>query len=170
MLDPREPAGKRNPIEEFLRHLPGFRGYFELEDRRESDALTRKWLADQLDGAKRALNALSQSLVDQGQLDALPQIDRLRGRLDKLIARIRGAMRGYSGFFDRVQIDADTLERVYFYDLDLMQNVDAWVQAAGQLPASQAQWTDALADLRNRLEQLDRQWDGRDELFRNMKE
>ena len=52
--------------------------------------------------AKQALDDVNRALVDAGQIDVLPQFDRVRGRLDKLIGRIRGAMRGYSGWFDLV--------------------------------------------------------------------
>ena len=100
MLDPSEHAEDRNFIETILRYIPGFRGYLEKEYRRESDELQRDWLADQLTRSKRAIGDLSRPLADAGQIDILPEIDRLRGRLDKLIARIRGAMQGYSGFFD----------------------------------------------------------------------
>lgn len=168
MLDPSEQARQRNPIEEFLRYIPGFRGYLEREDRRESDSAARQWLADQLERAKRSLAPLSQTLIVEGQLDALPQVDRLRARLDKRIAQIRGAMRGYSGFLDRVQIDIDALDRVYLHDLDLMQHVDEMVQTIEQLPSRQAQLTDALTDVHNRLDQLDRDWDARDGLLRGM--
>ncbi len=168
MLDPSEPTRRHNPIEGFLRYLPGFRGYLEREDRRESDAATRQWLADQLQRAKSTLATLNQTLVDQGQLDLLPQVDRLRARLDKLIARLRGAMRGYSGFLDRVQIDASTLDRVYLHDLDLMQHVDDLVQTIQQLPSPDTQLPNALSDLHARLAQLDRDWDSREETLRGM--
>lgn len=165
MQDPTDPTRKQTTLEQFLQYVPGFRGYLEREERRESDAEARRWLADQLDRAKRALASQSQTLVAQGQIDALPQVDRLRARLDKLIARIRGAMRGYSGFFDRVQIDADALERIYLHDLDLMQHVDELVHSIEQLP--QDQLPQALADFHPRLDQLDRELDARDQMLQS---
>ncbi len=168
MLDPSESPRQHDPIKGFLRYLPGFRGYLEREDRRESDTATRQWLADQLQRAKSVLTPLNQTLADLGQLDLLPQVDRLRARLDKLIARIRGAMRGYSGFFDRVQIDTDALDRVYLHDLDLMQRVDDLVQTIQQLPSSDLQFPNAFPDLHARLAQLDRDWDTREQILRQM--
>lgn len=168
MQEPSRHARKRNPIEEFLRYIPGFQGYLEREYRRESDELARQWLAEQLERSKRVLGKLSQSLVDQGQIDILPRIDRLRGQLDKLIARIRGAMQGYSGFFDLVQVDADMLDRIYLYDLDLMEQVDAIVKAVEQLPSRQDHLADGLADVHSLLDKLDRQWDQRDDTLRGL--
>lgn len=72
-----EPAGhaeKRGRIEAILRHIPGFRGYLEKEDRRQSDQLQRQWLADRLQRSKRSMDQLARSLADAGQIDVLPQI------------------------------------------------------------------------------------------------
>ncbi len=90
MPEPREHTINRNLVESVLRYIPGFRGYLEKEYRRASDDLQRVWLADRLQRSKRAIDELTRPLVDAGQIDLLPQVDRLRGRLDKLIGRIRG--------------------------------------------------------------------------------
>jgi hypothetical protein len=168
MQDPSRHARKRNAIEDVLRHLPGFQGYLEKEYRRESDELTRQRLADQLSRSKQALEGLSRRLADKAQLDDLPRIDRLRGVLDRLIARIRGAMQGYSGFFDLVQIDEDALDRIYLFDLDLISQGEAIVQAVEQLPTGQGDLADTLTEVRSRLEQFDRLWDQRDDMLRGL--
>ena len=105
MPEPRQHTEHRNALESLLRHIPGFRGYLEKEYRRDSDALQRTWLSDRLQQAKRSLDTVSSQLADAGRLDLLTQYDRLRAKLDKLIARIRGAWQGYSGIFDLVRID-----------------------------------------------------------------
>ena len=124
MPEPKEHMEDRNWIESILRYIPGFRGYLEKENRRESDDLQRDWLADRLQRSKRALDDLGRMLADAAQIDVLPQVDRLRGRIDKLIGRIRGAMQGYSGFFDLVRVREDLLDRVYEHDVALMKQVD----------------------------------------------
>jgi hypothetical protein len=98
MRDLTEHFERRNALETILRYIPGFHGYLEKEYRRDADALQRQWLADQLQQAKRPLDDLGRTWLERGQLDQLGQIDLLRSRLDQLIGRIRGAMRGYSGF------------------------------------------------------------------------
>jgi len=113
MPEPKEHTEKRNIVETILRYIPGFRGYLEKEYRRDSDHLQREWLADRLQRSKRAIDQFSRPLADAGKIDLLPEVDRLRGKLDTLIARIRGAMRGYSGFFDLVRVDEALLDRVY---------------------------------------------------------
>ena len=94
MPDPRQHAENRGYIESFLRVIPGFRGYLEKEYRRESDALARAWLVENLDKGKNILDNWGRILVDAGQIDALPQIDRIRSRVDKVMSRIKGAVQG----------------------------------------------------------------------------
>ena len=152
-----------------MRHLPGFRGYLEREYRRESDELQRNWLADRLQRSKRAIDELARQLADAAQVDLLPQIDRLRVRLDRLLGRVRGAMQGYSGFFDLVRIDVPLLDRVYEHDAALNEQVDAFAKAAEQLPGKQDQVPAAVADLLGQIDQIERQWDAREDMLKGVK-
>lgn len=168
MPDPSKHAKDRNWIESILRNIPGFRGYLEKEYRRESDELQREWLADRLTRAKRAIGDLTRPLADAGQIDALPQVDRLRGRLDKLIGRIRGAMQGYSGFFDLVRIREPQLEQIYEHDAQLVADVDALGAAIEKLPERQGEIADALPPLLDQIDALERQWDKREDLLKGL--
>jgi len=169
-VEPREHAEQRGAIGSFLRRIPGFGGYLEKEYRRESDAMTRRWLADRLQRSKRGIDELARPLADAGRIELLPQLDRFRGRLDKLIGRIRGAMHGYSGFFDLVQIDEARLEAVYEHDLRLMDNAEALGQAVEGLPARRDQLDAALPELTSQIDALERQWDLRDSILKGWEE
>ncbi|EAQ81312.1 hypothetical protein [Blastopirellula marina] len=136
MVDPKQHASNRGAIETILRYIPGFSGYLEKEYRRDADTLTRKWIADRLDRAKSPLDTYGRMLVDLGQIDQLPMIDRLRAKLDTAIGRLRGAMPGYSGFFDFVQIGEDQLDDLYDYDGSLITEADTVAGAIEKLPAS----------------------------------
>ena len=168
MPEPSDHAKHRNLIESVLRYIPGFRGYLEKEYRRESDELQRQWLADRLQRSKRAIDQLARPLADAGQIDALPQIDRLRGRLDKLIFRIQGAMQGYSGFFDLVRVREDVLDRVYEHDVALMHDVDALARAVEELPGRPDQIAATVPDLFGRIDKLERQWDVREDMLKGL--
>ena len=168
MPEPSEHAKHRNLIESVLRYIPGFRGYLEKEYRRESDELQRRWLADRLQRSKRAIDQLTRPLADAGQIDALPQIDRLRGRLDKLIFRIQGAMQGYSGFFDLVRVREDLLDRVYEHDVALMHDVDALARAVEELPGQPDQIAATVPDLFGRIDKLESQWDLREDMLKGL--
>lgn len=168
MPEPKKHAEQRNLIETILRYIPGFRGYLEKEYRRDSDELAREWLADRLQRSKRAIDDLSRPLADAGQIDALPQVDRLRGRLDKLLARIRGAMQGYSGFFDLVRVREDLLDRIYEHDVRLMRKVDALGDAIEQLPAQHGGITAALPGLLGQIDSLEDEWDLREDMLKGL--
>lgn len=166
MSEPSEHASQRGPVETFLRRLPGFRGYLEKEYRRESDRMARDYLADRLQRAKQSIDALARALANAGRLETLPELDRLRGRVDKLVGRIRGAVQGYSGFFDFVKVDEARLDDVYQHDMDLVQQVEALEQSLAGLPEPQEQFAGRLRGLFEELEKLDRRWSQRDELLR----
>lgn len=168
MPEPREHTRNRNLVESVLRYIPGFRGYLEKEYRRESDDLQRDWLADRLQRSKLAIDELTRPLADAGQIDLLPRVDRLRGRLDKLIGRIRGAVQGYSGFFDLVEVDEELLTRVYEHDVALMQEVDALAAAVEKLPGRQENLAAGIADLLRQADQLERLWDVREDMLKGL--
>ena len=166
MPEPKAHAQNRNWVETILHYIPGFRGYLAKENRRESDDLQRDWLADRLQRSKRALDEITRPLADAGQIDVLPQVDRIRGRLDKLIARIRGAMQGYSGFFDLVRVDEALLERVYEHDLALMEKVEALAATIEELPADGQEISNRLPGILNLIDDAERRWDGREDLLK----
>ena len=144
MTEPKDYGENRNLVESILRRIPGFQGYLEKEYRRESDQLQRKWLADRLQRAKPAIDELGQSLLGAGLVDILPQLDRLRARIDKVVWQIRSGMQGYSGFFDLVRVDEELLERVYEHDVALIGRVEALAEAVEALPDDPDQIGSAL--------------------------
>jgi hypothetical protein len=165
MPEPMDHTRDRNFVEDILRRVPGFQGYLEKEYRRASDDLQRDWLADRLQRAKRAIDSASRPLADAGQIDALPQLDRMRGRLDKLIARIRGAVQGYSGFFDLVRVDETLLERVYEHDVALMEQVEALGATIEQLPPDGPKIADRLPAIVGMIDDTERRWDSREDML-----
>ncbi len=168
MPEPKDHARKRNFIETILRHVPGFRGYLEKEYRRESDALARQWLGERLQRSKRSMDRWTRPLADAGQIDLLPEVDRLRHRLDTLIARIRGAMRGYSGFFDLVRVREELLDRVYEHDVALMEEIDALGEAVEGLAGQQEAIAQALGGLHDSIDAVEVHWDQREDMLKGL--
>lgn len=168
MPEPKEHARNRNIIESMLRKIPGFRGYLEKEYRRKGDDLQRDWLADRLQRSKRAIDEVTRPLADAGQIDLLPEVDRLRGRLDKLLGRIRGAVQGYSGFFDLVRVDEELLDRVYEHDAGLVGEVDTLAEAVENLPDQPEKLAGLLGDLLRRTDDLERLWDVREDMLKGL--
>ena len=103
-MDPSRHADNRGIIESVLRKIPGFKGYLEKDYRRESDQLARNYIADKLQSSKTDLDKIMRDLLNNAQLDALPEGERLKAKIDKVSARIKGDVQGYSGFFDLVRV------------------------------------------------------------------
>jgi len=168
MPQPSEHTDNRNFVERILRKIPGFKGYLEKEYRRDSDALQRKWLGDRLQRAKRGLDDLAVTLTDQGRLDALPAVEKLRYRLDRLIGRIRGAMQGYSGVFDLVRIDETVLDEVYQHDLALVDRVETLGTRLEALPGKTGEAGEELAALTAEVDAIEKHWDDREDILRGL--
>ena len=174
MPEPREHMQNRGEFESILRKIPGFHGYLEKEYRRESDELQREWLADTLQRSKRGLDEYARRLVDDAQLDAIPQVDRLRSRLDKIIARIRGAVQGYSGVFDLVKIGEKELDAIYDHDAALMGAVDDLARDVEDLGAYATAATASggpatvFPQLLEKIERIETGWDAREDLLKGL--
>lgn len=162
-IDPASHGQQRNFVESILNWIPGFHGYLQKDYRQESDHLARTWLADRLQRAKRPLDDYLQTLVAQLKIDDLPQYERLRTKLDTLISKLRGDVRGYSGFFDYVRIDEAKLDEVYELDMALIEDVDRLAQRIERLattdatPATQA--TELLREADNVADKYQRRGD-----------
>jgi hypothetical protein len=165
VVDPSRHAQKKNWLESIAQSIPGFSGYLDREDRREGDALTRKWLEDRLQQSKRGLDERLRSLLDAGQLDALPAWERVRSRLDGFMNKIRSAERGYSGFFDFVKVTEDELDQVYQLDSGLVADVRAWAELVEQPGEATAQ---AAADLLRKLEVIEANFGKRGDILRGI--
>ncbi|GAB6165345.1 hypothetical protein JCM19992_13450 [Thermostilla marina] len=168
MPEPIEHTKHRNWIETILRYIPGFRGYLEKEYRRDSDELQRQWLADRLQRSKRAMDNVGGLLAEAGLIDVLPRIDRIRSQVDHLIARIRGAMQGYSGFFDLVRVDEALLDKLYDFDVRLIGVVDDLAGTIETLADRQEGVESVLPQIEQKIENLQDLWDERDDLLQGL--
>ncbi|HET7290839.1 MAG TPA: hypothetical protein VFM88_00310 [Vicinamibacteria bacterium] len=121
---------QQNVLEGIANRIPGFRGYRDKELRRDADRLEREHLARQLEDCKKALDGIAADATRSGALDGINAVETARKRLDKVVARIRYADRGYAGFFDAVKVDEEALQRVYAFDAALLDEVERIREAA----------------------------------------
>jgi hypothetical protein len=168
MADPSRHADTRNALESLVRKIPGFKGYLEKDDRRDSDALARSLISQHLQKCKASLDQFERSLVTAGRLDELSRCESIRSRLNLLQSRVEGAMRGYSGFFDFVRVDAALLDQVYDHDLSLVEDAAAMVATAEQLTVNPGQAEGTLKQLEQRLTALGNQLDERSKILEGL--
>jgi hypothetical protein len=146
----------QNWLEKIANAIPGFKGYREKELRRDSDRLQREHLSSRLEECKRSLNEIAAAATRGGDLDIINDVETARKRLDKVVARIRYADRGYAGFFDAIKVDETVLGRIYDFDLSLLDGVDGSRVAATDAAAASAETRkEALSALIARIDALD---------------
>jgi hypothetical protein len=118
--------------------------------------------------AKPSLDTYGRTLTSAKKLDLLGELDRFKSRLDRTVSRLRGAMPGYSGFFDLVQIDEHLLDRVYAHDVKTMDTVDTLAGAIENLATMPADATSPLAALSDQLIQVDQAIEHRTDILKGL--
>ena len=111
-------------FKKLLSKIPGFNGYFERGNRRNSDKLLRETIASRYEQLWQRLSGLQRDLIRQGDLNHVSDLEAAAIKLRQFIDRLRTASYGYAGFFDAVKIKEDDLAKVYQYDLELMNRAD----------------------------------------------
>lgn len=111
-------------LEQLVRKVPGFKGYFERQDRRVADRLLRERLVLVLGEQLREFGRLQKRLVEGG---GVRYMDRLRGvdaMLRTFVDKVESAPSGYAGLLDAVKVDEAALARVYAFDYALFAYQD----------------------------------------------
>ena len=111
---------KMNWFERVLHKIPGFKGYYEREFRRDADRLQREFIVSQLREIKNSLNHTIQNVSRQKNLELLTEYDLFAKGLEKTINEIRYADQGYSGFFDLIKIKEAELDSIYQLDGEIV--------------------------------------------------
>ena len=148
-------------LERLAARVPGIAGYREREARRETDRRVRAHLAATLEGAGTDLDALRRALP----LEALDAVGRIGRTLDRTIAGLRHAEAGYSGLLDQLKVREAELERIYAFDLSLVDDVGALAAALREAAAGPPPDGTRLVELLRRAEGLDRELALRKSLF-----
>jgi hypothetical protein len=153
-MDIQEKARERmNWFENILHKIPGFKGYYEKEFRRDADHVQRDFIVAQLRKVQTGMNGVIQAASRQKDFELLREYDLFVKTLDKSIGAIRYADQGYTGFFDLVKIQEIELDRVYQQDTQIVEAADAFSKEFKKLAASPLE-PSGLTPLRERLEQI----------------
>jgi hypothetical protein len=115
---------ERGTVENLLARLPGFRGYMEMNARRQADRMVREHVAEQLQAQLNRLSTIEKELLDAGGLAYMSKTRSIKTKFQTFIDRVATDTPGYSGFFDAVKIEADDLSVVYSFDMALLRYGD----------------------------------------------
>ena len=155
-------ADMQQTIQHLAQIIPGYAGYQAKERRRDADKILRERLATQFDGQRDRLIRLTQQATTSDLFQYLTALERANQQLQRLIARLRTAPRGYAGWFDAAQIQEADLDQLYKFDSSLATGVDKLSIALDNLtvairnnaaiPAQTAALTDVTAELNQRMD------------------
>ncbi len=112
-------------LERLVRFVPGVAGYQDRENARATDKQVRMRLVDEMHRMILALEEDKARLAESADLSALPRLDRLSGRLERLSRSVEFAGRGYTGLFDLHKVDGGALDQLYSFDLGLFDVLSA---------------------------------------------
>jgi hypothetical protein len=157
-----EAKAQRNWLERLGEKIPGLRGFQDRELRREVDKKQREYLAKLVAESKRGVRDQAQKYTDAAQIGSLHLFDRLDRRLDGLSQSIRFSDYGATGFFDVEKIDEAELEKIYAFDLTLIDDMNALSEILSAIPApGQGDPTAAVEEALQSLSNLEEKWSGR---------
>ena len=158
-----EARGQRNWLERLGEKIPGFSGYQDRELRRDVDRRQREHLSRRLGRVKTASRALARDYTDAGRIGTLHLFERLDRRLDGLAQSIRFADYGMSGLFDVDKIGEEELERLYEFDVALLDDIEGLAAAVGALPGpGEGDVTGSIGQVMDLVDALRDKWAERD--------
>ena len=135
-----DPLGKitegKDLIGKVRNFLAGFVGYVDRENRREADKLLRETIVQRYEEQWNRISELQRQLVSAGQLELVDDLEAATIKLRAFVDRVKGASYGYAGFFDAVRIHSDELEKVYEYDVALLEGAQNIANAVDNVATS----------------------------------
>ena len=111
-------------LEKLARRIPGYAGYKDQENRRDADKILREFLASELEKGKKRLEKIKYRRSKSLMLDDLDELDRMSGKIERVIDRMKVIGYGYTGFFDAIRIREQELDMMYAYDSSLTDEID----------------------------------------------
>jgi len=153
--------------------VSGFVGYYDRERRRDADKLLRDTVADRYEEHWDRVSAIQARMIGAKMLEFVDDVEVAAINLRTFVDRVRGAPRGYAGFFDAVRIHREELESLYQYDLGLLDFSDQVAEAVDGLEAAITNPDDVPAAIKNLVDvadQASRAYDRRSEAILNEQE
>lgn len=135
-----DPLGKINEGKDLVgkikNTLAGFLGYVDRENRRDADKILREGIAQRIEKQWGRVSEIQRDMVNEGQLELVDDLEAGALKLRQFTDRLKTAVYGYAGFFDAVRIKQDELEKLYAFDVALLEVVDEIERAVDNVEAS----------------------------------
>jgi hypothetical protein len=128
--------------------IPGFKGYVERQNRRDSDKLIRDTIFHRFRELEGRISDLQVEFINKGEIEQTDDLEKAALRLRTFADRVRTAPRGYGSLFEAIKINEPELVKLYEFDAALLDKVDEIDRAIDNIQESVG--TDGLpAAIRN---------------------
>jgi hypothetical protein len=141
-------------LEKAIRLIPGYKGYKSKEERRDNDHLFRMTLVSRLDSLRTDISEIPADLRGPSALKSVTDFDRILKRLERVTDEIRFASRGYRGWFDMHKVREDELDKLYAFDISLVEDIEELEESLGALQAAAAAGSDLRQPIDNMVDIL----------------
>lgn len=116
--------------------IPGFSGYIDRQERRNSDKLLREIISSRFSGQWQRVSQLQQDFISEGEIGYLDDLEKSALKIRTFADRIKTSTRGYSSVFEAVKIDEEALNKLLEYDNALLDLSDQIGNAIDHIQAS----------------------------------
>lgn len=141
-------TGSMDFFKKIASKIPGFKGYIERQNRRDSDKLIRDTIYRRFRELEGRISDLQVEFINQGEIKYTDDLEKAALRLRTFADRVRTAPRGYSSLFEAVKVNEVELAKLYEYDATLLDKSEEIGRAIDNIQASVG--TDGLpAAIRN---------------------
>ncbi len=165
-MDIKERGKKqRNWIEKGLNNIPGFKGYYNRELRRDSDKLQRDFIVLKLNEIMGEFKKLIKKVTRESDLGRLTDYGDLLKYFEKVINNIKYSDRGYTGFFDLIKIREAELDVIYEKDVEIVEEVLGLKNDFHNIEDILSD-QDKIDKIRSALESIEKSYEKRNEILR----
>ncbi|OGO11885.1 MAG: hypothetical protein A2Y53_08195 [Chloroflexi bacterium RBG_16_47_49] len=141
-------TGSMDIFKKIASKIPGFKGYIERQNRRDSDKLIRDTIYRRFRELEGRVSDLQVEFINQGEIKYVDDLEKAALRLRTFADRVRTAPRGYSSLFEAVKVNEEELAKLYEYDATLLDKSEEIGRSIDNIQASVG--TDGLpAAIRN---------------------
>ena len=151
--------------------LPGYKGYKERENSRNTDKLLREFLVNKLKEGRSRYDDIEAELTNRGNLGLMKPAEKVTQTLSRVTDRLRYANYGFTGkWFGKDKIDAERLDKVHKFDIQLAENVDKLIKdiKALELLDDDDAITAELKNLATAIRSMDEALNDREEILRDV--
>jgi hypothetical protein len=148
--------------------IPGFRGYRKREDLRIADSLLRNHIADKIKMVGASTEQCRDALTKKMMLKDMESIGSLINKINKIENRVRHAEQGYSGISADFRIDIPEQNKLYEWDLQLLEYIKDLKYLADSLNSSidsSGDYSNIMIDLDSKINSFNNIFDQRIEMI-----